>query len=261
VTAELLAAVYADPEDDSPRHVLGDYLLDRGDPRGELIQLQLARGPNGDPTGRERDLLEQHAVKWLGPLGKAVRFGPMWRTRFERGFLAEAELVPNSRKLLLPIAADPAWSTVEIFTHDVPPQLLDRTPLTALRRISIDPRRFKRLARRGIAFAHVAHVEVRPTVELGELVRVFPRLRSATFHFYPLVRELALLAAIGVRELVFEGHEPHYDNEHGEFVDDLTAERSPFERITVRSPWGYPELAPWGDYRRAETGYLVRVER
>ncbi len=260
MTAELLAAVYADPDDDSPRHVLGDYLIDHGDPRGELIQLQLARGRTGFPTSRELELLEQHAVQWLGPLAKAVRFGEACRTRFERGFLAEADLVPNSRKLLLPIAADPAWATVEIFTHDVPPQLLDRTPLTALRRISVDRGRFRRLARRAIAFRGVADVDVRTPVELGKLVSMFPRLRSATFHYYPAVETLGLLAAIGVRELIFEGHEPSYDNEHGEFVDDLTAERSPFERICVRSPWGKPELAPWGDYRRAATGFLVRVE-
>jgi uncharacterized protein (TIGR02996 family) len=261
VSAELFAAVYADPEDDSPRHVLGDYLLDHGDPRGELIQLQLARSRDGFATSRELELLELHAERWLGPLAKAVRFGESCRTRFERGFLAEADLVPNSRKLLLPIAADPAWATVEIFTHDVPAQLLDRTPLTALRRISINTGRFRRLARRAIAFGGVAHVDVRSPIELDKLVRVFPRLRSATFHYYPAVDTLGVLAAIGVRELVFEGHEPHYDNEHGEFVDDLTAERSPFERVSVRSPWGYPELGPWGDYRRATTGFLVRVER
>ena len=113
-------------------------------------------------------MLEQYAVDWLGPLAKAVRFGPSFATRFERGFLAEADLVPNSRKLLLPIAADAAWATVEIFTHDVPPQLLDRTPLTALRRISIDRGRFRRLARRAIAFAHVADVDVRTPVEARE---------------------------------------------------------------------------------------------
>ena len=41
---ELLAAVFAAPDDDAPRRVYADWLLERGDPRGEFIQLQCARG-------------------------------------------------------------------------------------------------------------------------------------------------------------------------------------------------------------------------
>ncbi|MEO8703874.1 MAG: TIGR02996 domain-containing protein [Kofleriaceae bacterium] len=38
--AALLAAVIADPEDDAARLVLADHWIERGDPRGELVQLQ-----------------------------------------------------------------------------------------------------------------------------------------------------------------------------------------------------------------------------
>src|SRR5206468_162610 len=42
----LFAAVAAAPDDDEPRHVLADHLQELGDPRGELIALQLSgKGP------------------------------------------------------------------------------------------------------------------------------------------------------------------------------------------------------------------------
>ena len=42
VESRLLAAVLADPGSDAPRQVYADWLQERGDPRGELIELQLA---------------------------------------------------------------------------------------------------------------------------------------------------------------------------------------------------------------------------
>src|SRR5262249_36622124 len=44
---ELLAMVYDDPESDGPRVVYGDWLLERADPRGELMTLQLKRAREG----------------------------------------------------------------------------------------------------------------------------------------------------------------------------------------------------------------------
>ena len=41
--AELLAAIHADPRDDAPRLVYADWLLERGDVRGELIVLHTMR--------------------------------------------------------------------------------------------------------------------------------------------------------------------------------------------------------------------------
>ena len=43
----LLADIYANPDDDAPRLVYADLLLERDDPRGELIRLQLERGRGG----------------------------------------------------------------------------------------------------------------------------------------------------------------------------------------------------------------------
>ena len=68
--ASLLAEVLADPESDAARQVYADELLTRGDPRGELIQLDFALA--GALSIRKRALLQarraelcsQHASTW-----------------------------------------------------------------------------------------------------------------------------------------------------------------------------------------------------
>jgi uncharacterized protein (TIGR02996 family) len=60
----LLAACHADPDDDTPRLVLADWLEEHDDPRGECVRLQvrLAATPADDP---EYDtLFEQHQNWW-----------------------------------------------------------------------------------------------------------------------------------------------------------------------------------------------------
>jgi uncharacterized protein (TIGR02996 family) len=90
-----LAAIRADPDDDTNRLVYADWLDDHGQPqRAEFIRLQceLARLPPADPRrpalqGRERELLRAHRRAWaaeLPPLA-GVRWVP-----FERGFAARA---------------------------------------------------------------------------------------------------------------------------------------------------------------------------
>ena len=91
--AALLAAVLASPDDDGPRLVLADHLMQRGDPRGELIAVQ-CRLSSGDAAAadrieleaRERSLLAEHQVEWLRPLGlEPSRAG--WR----RGFVERVQ--------------------------------------------------------------------------------------------------------------------------------------------------------------------------
>jgi uncharacterized protein (TIGR02996 family) len=65
----LLAACHADPDDDTPRLVLADWLEEHDDPRGECVRLQvrLAALPAGDPD--YDSLFDQHQ-KWWGKYGK-----------------------------------------------------------------------------------------------------------------------------------------------------------------------------------------------
>ncbi|HEU0031704.1 MAG TPA: TIGR02996 domain-containing protein [Kofleriaceae bacterium] len=102
MTAELLQQIFDAPEDDTPRLIYADHLLDRGDPLGELIHMQcaLARPRHGSPMApalwrdgkplldtdvelehRERALLQQHADVWLAPVRPYLR---SWA--FVRGF-------------------------------------------------------------------------------------------------------------------------------------------------------------------------------
>nr|HEX4314304.1 TIGR02996 domain-containing protein [Kofleriaceae bacterium] len=101
----LLSAVYGAPADDAPRQVYADWLLDRGDPRGEFIALQLA---DRDPD-RQRALIAAHGSRWLSPFGRSV----LGRgARFARGFpdTLAATAIDNNR----------AWSTVRVAIGAVP---------------------------------------------------------------------------------------------------------------------------------------------
>jgi uncharacterized protein (TIGR02996 family) len=83
----LLFAVREDPEDDTPRLVLADWLEENGKhERAEFIrvQCQLARLPYPAPSllkVRERALIERHGFAWVGPLHNRVAD---WG--FSRGF-------------------------------------------------------------------------------------------------------------------------------------------------------------------------------
>ena len=84
--AELLRAIEAQPNDDEVRRVYADWLIDRGDPRGEFIQLQCelvrARGKRaGEIRERAQKLVDRRAASW-GPF-RDNRFH--WV--FERGFV------------------------------------------------------------------------------------------------------------------------------------------------------------------------------
>lgn len=107
----LLAAILADPTDDATREVYGDTLAERGDPRGELIQLQMARlrqKPTRAALQRERALLREHAASWIRPLDLVIEPRSI---RFERGFLDEgkAVFVTEAQRELIDA---PLWSTL-----------------------------------------------------------------------------------------------------------------------------------------------------
>lgn len=110
-TDQLFAAVYAAPDADGPRAVLADHLLELGDPRGEFITLQLAKtkGPLSASAGRrERHLIEQHELQWLGTLGHCIL---PTTTTWERGFLVSAQARLHGETV-----GDPRWATVQRLT-------------------------------------------------------------------------------------------------------------------------------------------------
>ena len=91
---ELYAAVVADPNDEAPRRALAAYYDGRGDPRGELIRLQLeiaakeAKGVlDGKLIRRERELIRAHGRTWAAPLADLIQ-----SSKFHRGFIGEVTL-------------------------------------------------------------------------------------------------------------------------------------------------------------------------
>jgi uncharacterized protein (TIGR02996 family) len=86
-----LAKILADPDDDQLRLVYADELIERDDPRGELIQIQCAEegGTGGRPGDDWRALrkkadriIAKHQKAWLAPFRESI-----YRWAFERGFL------------------------------------------------------------------------------------------------------------------------------------------------------------------------------
>lgn len=103
----LYAPIWADPRDLPRRQVLADLLLERGDPRGEFISLQLA---NASPK-RQKQLLKAHREAWLGKLLSIVDLKDEPPV-FEAGFVTELT-VKGVRKGQFLLASDaPEWATV-----------------------------------------------------------------------------------------------------------------------------------------------------
>ena len=110
----LLAAVYAQPLDDGPRLVYADWLLERGEPRGEFITLQFKRKQSAlseEENRREKALLKQHGKQWLGALAPVLSFGKGYaRTTFQRGFISTADIILSVGKKLEPLWRADEWS-------------------------------------------------------------------------------------------------------------------------------------------------------
>lgn len=107
-TADLLAEVYAWPDDDEVRLVYADAISEEGDPRGELIVLQCQRARTGEPPSRrEQKLLKGYHRAWLGSIEPAVLRDGVW---FERGFVAACRYLQARG---LDAREAPEWSTVE----------------------------------------------------------------------------------------------------------------------------------------------------
>jgi uncharacterized protein (TIGR02996 family) len=129
----LWATHIATPGDLAHRAVLADALQSAGDPRGELIALQLHPSPDTTTKKRIADLLAAHADAWTGPIplvSKSAR-------RFERGFLVKLSSRGAGRELTASYDR-PEWVTIEDLFLDgantVLAQVVRRMPL--LRRLA-----------------------------------------------------------------------------------------------------------------------------
>ncbi len=113
---EFLSALAERPKDRALRLVFSDWLLERGDPRGEAIAL----GEKEHPTGFERRRLEklQHvnAKAWLGPLAEVAVAD---KCRFSGGLLHTLRLPANlAAQQYQKVTGEVRLGTVEAVTID-----------------------------------------------------------------------------------------------------------------------------------------------
>jgi uncharacterized protein (TIGR02996 family) len=127
---ELLADIVAAPGDEAPRQIYADWLSERGDPRGELIQLELSMEKlEGDAravaAARHAELLREHPG-WL----------PAQKSRFTRWFAADLWLAGETGNFRLhcedeaafrrSLEGPPRASVVEISLMAYPASVADR---------------------------------------------------------------------------------------------------------------------------------------
>src|SRR5262245_1043172 len=115
----LLAAIWEQPHDDTPRLIYADWLEEHGQPeRAEFIRVQceLARFEEWDESPRkdelakrEKKLTTKHRKTWLATLPAGLK-----RDRFVRGFPSPHRLfkTPNAFAKLpaTDLAAAPTWA-------------------------------------------------------------------------------------------------------------------------------------------------------
>jgi len=138
---ELLAEIYRAPDDDAPRAVYADWLLERGRVHGELIALQLLPGDGLTAAQLDRmiELLHRHERDFLGELAPYVM-----RPHFARGFLDRCRVL-RAKAIDPTPPPDPAWATVIEIEDDVP--ATDACPMPALRSaVGLSARTLARIA-------------------------------------------------------------------------------------------------------------------
>ncbi len=190
----LYRAVWEHPDDDAIKLVLADALMAIGDPRGELIRLQLL---DNEDSGARR-LLQRHGMTWLGALrGKVIPLG------YEKGFLASC-LVTEIEGA----AGCGEWGTVHTVQLQEVAQLPLLDELRALRAvIHAEPDIFAKLLELPVArrLALIGVTEPRVLATSHTALARLPALRAAEAAHFRLWREgdgkLSRLAARWFGEL------------------------------------------------------------
>jgi uncharacterized protein (TIGR02996 family) len=112
-------ALVENPDDLAAHSAYADYLMEQGDPRGEVVQVQLAlEQPERSPQEltqlrkREAALLKKHGQEWLGDVGRFL-FGKWsgedkpYHYQFRRGWLDLVRMLPGPVAILTALAHSP----------------------------------------------------------------------------------------------------------------------------------------------------------
>lgn len=150
---EMLATIRSDFDDDAPRLVYADWLLERGDPRGEFIQVQCSIGERiHGATGRAREpdpppanyaalratelaLHRKHRKAWLAPIEAFIR-----KFSFRRGFVDTIETGPGFAPGAATVFEQHPLETLTLqgMKKDADYLALGEVPLPGLRRLGFD---------------------------------------------------------------------------------------------------------------------------
>lgn len=119
---DLLRAIAADPDDDSLRRVYADWLIEQGNPRGELVQLELALAAMDDfdeqrktTAARIKELYAAYGDAWMAPF---ARLGlPQVHFMFDRGVVGGVQGAPQALAVAAPriIAGAPLVTSVAVY--------------------------------------------------------------------------------------------------------------------------------------------------
>lgn len=115
--AALLSAIYERPDDEALKSVYADALQDVGDPRGELIALQL----KGVSNNRTKQLTMRWAEVWLGDLAPIVI-----TSRWKHGFPDAVVVDVFKKDLFRRLAKCREWTTIRTIELGGTPPSPDR---------------------------------------------------------------------------------------------------------------------------------------
>jgi uncharacterized protein (TIGR02996 family) len=152
----LYTEILATPDDDAPRMVYADALLEQGDPRGAFIQAQLA-APSDLEAGAS--IVRKYEKLWLGDVSRISK-NRIWR----RGFLDEMQLLQGAAadaNTWKRVTTNPALATLrtlhkEAANEDLYGTFVGSSTLAQLRNLDVPTIRFARQLDR----AGLAHLEL-----------------------------------------------------------------------------------------------------
>lgn len=227
---ELIEAVYANPDELGAKVVYGDWLTENGDPRGELISLQLA-APSEKSERRQAALIKKHWKKWLGPLADWFPHPP----RFEAGFPVSGRIEDPSYRAaedaFQKLLARREWCTFRSLTRrwQSPAELVaavQHPNLKALREVAeVEPEALPALVATGAPITTL-HIGWNPefTLTAGAL-KALPKLQKVSFTFSQFDRIAPGLGAL--QELSIQIH-------HGEEVAAIWSRLELLPVVAVR---------------------------
>ena len=123
---DFLQDIARSPDDDALKRVFADWLLERGEPRGEFMALQLKEQRTDEELSREALLLKAHVKQWL-PDEILINVVPS-SIVFEKGVFAGARVSVRSHSALTASLTHPAWATVRRLAA-APHELAERCPV------------------------------------------------------------------------------------------------------------------------------------